>query len=137
MISTIHHSINPAIYSMVADEIIEPTFTTPYVKYDKRSNALTIKGASTRENLGQFYGQVLGDFKYNLKTKRIGSLQLQLTKFGPSTLKVLFSLFRFIAKEQKLGAKVDIHWNILGANLEMIEQAKDFADLYDLRIRIR
>ncbi|HCX23790.1 MAG: hypothetical protein CMB80_23485 [Flammeovirgaceae bacterium] len=137
MISAINYKLNPAIYSIVAEDIIEPTSTTPFVKYDKRANCLTIKGTSTRKNMSLFYSQVLGDFKYGLRIKGSGELNLQLSKFGTSTLKVLFDLFRFIGKEQELGTQVRINWNVLGAEPEMIETVRDFAELFNLKLKIR
>ena len=84
-----------------------------------------------------FYSQVLGDFKYGLRIKGSGELNLQLSKFGTSTLKVLFDLFRFIGKEQELGTQVRINWNVLGAEPEMIETVRDFAELFNLKLKIR
>lgn len=137
MLSAINYSLNSVLHALVAEDIIEPTFTTPFVKYDKTRNALTIKGSSTRKNIVQFYDRVLGDFKYNLRTKRRGELHLNFTMFGPSTLKILFSLLRFISKEQQLGTKVDVVWSVAGAEVEMLDTIRDFAELYDLRLKIR
>lgn len=137
MISARNYSITPAFFGWIADEIIEPTFTTPFVKYDQRSNYLVIKGTSTRENIRNFYNKALGEFKMNVCTKKVGLLHLIFKTFNTSTAKVLFDLFRFLSDAREQGARIAIQWDVYGAEEDMIEMAQDFAELFEMTISIK
>ncbi|HCX22731.1 MAG: hypothetical protein CMB80_17495 [Flammeovirgaceae bacterium] len=137
MISAINYSINPAIVSLLADQFIEPTLNTPYVKYEKRSNYLVIKGTSTRDNMDHFYDRVMGEFKRNIKSKNTGVLHLNFKTFNTSTAKVLFDLFRYLRDAQYAGQRVAIQWDVYDSEPEMVDTARDFAELFDLKIKIK
>lgn len=138
MLSIGNYSLNTSlISSFLADDIIEPTYKTPFVRYNSRFNQLTIKGASTRKEIGKFYRNVLGEFKMNLKRKKCASLDLHFKTFNISTTKVLFDLFRFLKQQQTQGATIQINWNVSQAeNLDIRKTASDFAELFELDIDI-
>lgn len=137
MISSINYTPSTVVSSLIADEIIEPTAKTPFVKYDRISNYLVIKGASTKENMENFYDKILRDFKQNISKKRTEVLHLNFKTFNTSTAKVLFDLFRFFRDAQFTGSRVAIQWDVYDSEVEMIETARDFAELFDLKIKIR
>ena len=120
-----------------ANFIIEPTSNTPYVKHNKFANTLTIKGSSTREEMGGFYRTVVEKFKMGLATKKYGTLNLNFKTFNTSTAKVLFDLFKSIRDHKASGAAVKIRWEVFLTELDMLETAKDFAELFDLDINIK
>lgn len=120
-----------------ANCIMEPTSTTPYVKYNKFANTLTIKGASTRQAMDEFYSLSIQKFKSNLASKKYGTLNLNFKTFNTSTAKVLFDLFKSIRDEKAAGAAVKIRWEVFLTELDMLETAKDFAELFDLDINLK
>ena len=137
MISAINYSLSPAIFASTIEAIIEPTLTTPYVKYDRSSNYLMIKGTSTRDNIELFYGKVLKDFKQKIKQMNTGVLHLNFKTFNTSTAKVLFDLFRSLLDAQNAGHLVAIQWDVYNSEEDMIDTARDFAELFDLKIKIK
>ncbi len=138
MISAINYTLSPAtIFPVSIDKIIEPTLTTPYVKYDRSSNYLMIKGTSTRENMELFYDKVLREFKQNIKEMNTGVLHLNFKTFNTSTAKVLFDLFRNLRDAQNASHRVAIQWDVYDSEEDMIDTARDFAELFDLKIRIK
>ena len=137
MISALNYSLSPAIFASTIEEIIEPTLTTPYVKYDRSSNYLMIKGTSTRDNIELFYGKVLREFKQKIKQMNTGVLHLNFKTFNTSTAKVLFDLFRSLLDAQNAGHLVAIQWDVYNSEEDMIDTARDFAELFDLKIKIK
>ncbi|WP_258101265.1 DUF1987 domain-containing protein [Marinoscillum pacificum] len=137
MISALNYSLSLAIFASTIEEIIEPTLTTPYVKYDRSSNYLMIKGTSTRDNIELFYGKVLKEFKQKIKQMNTGVLHLNFKTFNTSTAKVLFDLFRSLLDAQNAGHLVAIQWDVYNSEEDMIDTARDFAELFDLKIKIK
>ncbi len=137
MISVSNHSLNPAFYSTKSEAVIEPTFSTPYIRYEVRSNYLVIKGRSTGDHMNRFYHRIINEFKTNVQIKKLGIIHLNLLSINTSTAKVLFDLFRFLRDAQLQGAKFGIQWDVSGSELDMIETARDFAELFDLKIKIK
>ncbi|WP_258097950.1 DUF1987 domain-containing protein [Marinoscillum pacificum] len=137
MISAINYSLSPAIFASTIEAIIELTLTTPYVKYDRSSNYLMIKGTSTRDIIELFYGKVLKDFKQKIKQMNTGVLHLNFKTFNTSTAKVLFDLFRSLLDAQNAGHLVAIQWDVYNSEEDMIDTARDFAELFDLKIKIK
>lgn len=137
MLTFSNYSINPSFFgSVLVDDIIEPTYHTPFVRYNSRSNALTIKGSSTRDGIGNFYENVLGEFKLNLNIKKSGELNLKFHTFNVATTKVLFDLFRFLSIQKTHGAKVKVTWDVSWSQPGMEKTAEEFSSLFDLDISI-
>ncbi|WP_421875258.1 SiaC family regulatory phosphoprotein [Marinoscillum sp.] len=121
----------------LADEEIEPTATTPYVKFNRFANTLNIKGTSTRVEMDKFYASNVSKFMTNLRDKKYGMLNLNFKTFNTSTAKVLFDLFKFIREQKSAGAIVKIKWEIFATEMDMYDTAKDYAELFDLDIVIK
>ncbi|MCX8112535.1 MAG: DUF1987 domain-containing protein [Bacteroidia bacterium] len=110
--------------------IIEPTFTTPEIRFDPAARHFFIGGNSYPENSLKFYGPVL-QWVQNWASKHTPSsdtltVEVKLEYFNTSTAKVLLDLFRLFESLHEKGQPVQIRWIYLKEDSEMEDAGLDY-----------
>ncbi len=100
------------------------------------SNQLTFLSISQMSQYEIIYRPLIDEFKRQLLASKQGELRIQLKKLDILALKSLFSLFRFLRNQKKLGATVKVYWHVEIDNTYMLETAMDFAQLYQIEVVI-
>lgn len=112
---------------------VEPTRTTPLVKFDPDEGLLEMKGRSSPENSIQFYQKVLDNLE---EYGRSGGDELianfAFEYFNTSSSKCLFDVFKRLNKLDAIGKEVTINWYYEEGDDDMMEAGEDYSDLLDL-----
>lgn len=123
--------------SLVSNFKIEGTRTTPEISFDPYENSFSISGISIPENTPKFYEPVFKLFEELLETKKDNlKVKINLIHFNTSSSKVLFNLFKFIAKLDEIGNNVDIRWYCDEDDEDMQEIIEDYIDMLDIDIKV-
>jgi len=112
---------------------IEPTRTTPLVKFDPDEGLLEMKGRSSPENSIQFYQKVLDSLEEYVRTG-VDELTANFAfeYFNTSSSKCLFDVFKRLNKLDAIGKEVTINWYYEEGDDDMMEAGEDYSDLLDL-----
>ncbi|MCS6895444.1 MAG: DUF1987 domain-containing protein [Bacteroidia bacterium] len=110
--------------------IIEPTFTTPEIRFDPEAYYFFIGGNSYPENSLKFYGPVL-EWVQNWSQKVVPSsklltIEIRLEYFNTSTAKVLLDLLRLFEALHERGQAMQIRWLYLQEDTEMEDAGLDY-----------
>ncbi|MCS7298113.1 MAG: DUF1987 domain-containing protein [Bacteroidia bacterium] len=110
--------------------IIEPTFTTPEIKFDPQARHFFIGGNSYPENSLKFYGPVL-QWVQNWSERHVPIpepivVEVRLEYFNTSTAKVLLDLFRLFEVLHEKGQALQIRWIYLEEDTEMEDAGLDY-----------
>lgn len=112
---------------------IEPTRTTPLVKFDPDEGVLEMKGRSSPENSIEFYQRIIDGLDAFAST---GSAEftanMAFEYFNTSSSKCLFDVFKKLSKIQDSGKKITINWYYEEGDEDMMEAGEDYSDLLDL-----
>ena len=134
-----HYAINTAHFHALPKKpaalTLEPTATTPFLKYSSAENLLVIKGKSVKPDMHEFYHAPLQRFKAELKNSNQLKVHLCFYDLNTSTAKVLFDLFKYLRMRAAGGTNIEVIWGAEVTNHEMIETGKDFAEIYELKFR--
>ncbi|MCS7161763.1 MAG: DUF1987 domain-containing protein [Bacteroidia bacterium] len=110
---------------------IEPTFTTPEIRFEPSKQYFFIGGNSYPENSLKFYTPVLEWMRHFVeKHSPLPDhpivLEVRLEYFNTSTAKVLLDLFRLFETLQEKGQPVRIRWVYLAEDTEMEDAGLDY-----------
>lgn len=138
---TYFYNLSPAqAYTVSPKEDVERTISstdsTPQVSLNRYVNALTIQGVSRRVDMQGFYESIVSEFKTGIINKGFGQLRLQFQMFNTSTVKVLFDLFKFLRERKEKGYLLKVFWDVKINDVDMVETAMDFSDLFGLDVKI-
>ncbi|NQZ75490.1 MAG: DUF1987 domain-containing protein [Ekhidna sp.] len=123
--------------SLVSNFKIKGTRTTPEISFDPYENSFSISGISIPENTTKFYEPVFKLFEELIETKKDNlKVRINLIHFNTSSSKVLFNLFKFIAKLDAIGSNVDIRWYCDEDDEDMQEIIEDYIDMLGLDIKV-
>jgi len=112
---------------------IEPTRTTPMVKFDPDKGLLEMKGRSSPENSIQFYQKVLDNLEeFALSGGDEFTANIAFEYFNTSSSKCLFDVFKRISKIESSGKTISINWYYEEGDDDMMEAGEDYSDLLDL-----
>lgn len=110
--------------------IIEPTFTTPEIRFDPTAGRFFIGGNSYPENSLKFYGPVLQWVQAwanrHTPTSETLVVEVRLEYFNTSTAKVLLDLFRLFESLYERGQPIQIRWIYLAEDTEMEDAGIDY-----------
>ncbi len=112
---------------------IEPTRTTPLIRFDPDEGILEMKGRSSPENSIQFYQVVLDSLD---RFARAGgdnfTANIAFEYFNTSTSKCLFDIFKRINKIGNSGKETTINWYYEEGDDDMMEAGEDYSDILEL-----
>ncbi|MEM0938864.1 MAG: DUF1987 domain-containing protein [Bacteroidota bacterium] len=112
---------------------IEPTRTTPLVKFDPEEGLLEMKGRSSPENSIQFYQQILDNLDEFTKLGGDSfTVNMAFEYFNTSSSKCLFDVFKRLSKINESGKEITINWYFEEGDDDMMEAGEDYSDLLDL-----
>ena len=112
---------------------IEPTRTTPLIKFDPDEGLLEMKGRSSPENSIQFYQKVLENLdEYSDSGGPEFTANIAFEYFNTSSSKCLFDVFKRLSKIENSGKKITINWYYEEGDDDMMEAGEDYSDLLDL-----
>lgn len=112
---------------------IEPTRTTPMVKFDPDEGLLEMKGRSSPENSIQFYQKVLDSLEeYAVSGGDEFTANIAFEYFNTSSSKCLFDVFKRLGKIESSGKTITINWYYEEGDDDMMEAGEDYSDLLDL-----
>ena len=112
---------------------IEPTRTTPLVKFDPDEGVLEMKGRSSPENSIEFYQRIIdGLDAYASSGNAEFTANLAFEYFNTSSSKCLFDVFKKLSKIEESGKKITINWYYEEGDDDMMEAGEDYSDLLDL-----
>ncbi|MCS7153854.1 MAG: DUF1987 domain-containing protein [Bacteroidia bacterium] len=110
--------------------IIEPTFTTPEIRFDPAAGRFFIGGNSYPENSLKFYGPVLQWLQAwaskHTPTSETLTVEVRLEYFNTSTAKVLLDLFRLFESLYERGQPIQIRWIYVAEDTEMEDAGIDY-----------
>ena len=112
---------------------IEPTRTTPLVKFDPEEGLLEMKGRSSPENSIQFYQKILDSLDEFAQTGGDSiTANMAFEYFNTSSSKCLFDVFKRLNKVAETGREITINWYFEEGDDDMMEAGEDYSDLLDL-----
>ncbi|MBC6400173.1 MAG: DUF1987 domain-containing protein [Ekhidna sp.] len=112
---------------------IEPTRTTPMIKFDPDEGLLEMKGRSSPENSIRFYKKILDSLdEYSKFGGEELTTNIAFEYFNTSSSKCLFDVFKRIRKIENSGRKITINWFYEEGDDDMIEAGEDYSNLLDL-----
>ncbi len=110
---------------------IEPSLTTPEIRFDLEKGHFSIKGSSYPENSLKFYqpvvqylSELVQDHTVDLSKTLI--LDVELQYFNTSTAKVLLDIFRYFEQLYEKGQPVKVRWLYLEDDTEMEDAGLDY-----------
>ena len=112
---------------------VEPTRTTPLIKFDPDEGILEMRGRSSPENSIQFYQSLLAGLDELLQgdsTELTANIAFEY--FNTSSSKCLFDVFKRLSKLDNDGSKITINWYYEEGDDDMMEAGEDYSDLLDL-----
>jgi len=117
--------------------MIKGTKSTPEICFDPYENCFSLSGISIPENTPKFYEPVFQLFEEFIETQRDNlTVKINLIHFNTSSSKVLFNLFRLIAKLNEI-KNVEIKWLCDPDDDDMLEIIEDYIDMLDLDIDVK
>ena len=117
---------------------IEPTRTTPLVKFDPDAGILEMKGRSSPENSIEFYQKILDNLEeFASSGGPEFTANIAFEYFNTSSSKCLFDVFKRISKIESSGKKININWYYEEGDEDMMEAGEDYSDLLDLDFNFR
>lgn len=129
-------SVPVAFTYMPQDLLIEPTMRTPYVKYEEETDKVIIRGNSIEVDMHRFYNPVMSKIRRHLTVHNYLEVSFYFNNLNTSSVKVLFDLFKFFRLKMMGDAKIKIKWYGDRANEDILETGKDFAELFELDLRV-
>lgn len=112
------------------DLFVEPTDSTPFVKYCRDENVLMIKGNSSRAGIDEFYKPLISQAKIHLNEGLKLDVILFYNSFDPETIEILLQFFEFIGLKKAGGVDVSVTWCSETSNREMYEIGEDFLKIH-------
>ncbi len=110
---------------------IEPSLTTPEIRFDLEKCHFSIKGSSYPENSLKFYQpvvQYLSELVQNhvIDPSKTYILDVELQYFNTSTAKVLLDIFRYFEQLYEKGQPAKVRWLYLEDDTEMEDAGLDY-----------
>ena len=117
---------------------IEPTRTTPLVRFDPDEGILEMKGRSSPENSIQFYQKIIDNLdEYVFSGGDSFTANIAFEYFNTSSSKCLFDVFKRLSKIEDSGKSITINWYYEEGDDDMMEAGEDYSDLLDLDFNFR
>ncbi|MCS6789822.1 MAG: DUF1987 domain-containing protein [Bacteroidia bacterium] len=110
--------------------IIEPTFTTPAIRFEPEKRTFSISGNSYPENSLKFYSPIL-QWLENFVLRHTPdahpiNVEVRMEYFNTSTAKVLLDLFRLFESLYEKGQPVIVRWIYNKEDTEMEDAGLDY-----------
>ena len=106
------------------------------IRYIKKINTIAVTGYSTGLEVFPAYTNLIQQLDDHFLQYNTLKCYFHYAVINASTTKMLFKLFRKLAKEQEKGSQIVIYWVIEENDQELIDVGLDFKNLYDLNFHI-
>ncbi len=117
--------------------IIDPSNTTPTVRFDANTGVMQLSGRSTPENSVEFYKRLLDWFdEYSQNPCERTELNIKLEYFNTSSSKCLLDIFKSFNNLHKSGNDVIVKWYYEEEDEDMQEAGEDYSDLLNVPFEI-
>jgi hypothetical protein len=117
--------------------IIDPSNTTPTVRFDANTGVMQLSGRSTPENSVEFYKRLLDWLdEYAQKPCSKTELNIKLEYFNTSSSKCLLDIFKSFNNLHKSGNDVLVKWYYEEEDEDMQEAGEDYSDLLNVPFEI-
>lgn len=117
--------------------IIDPSNTTPTVRFDAATGVMQLSGRSTPENSVEFYKRLLDWLdEYGQKPCSKTELNIKLEYFNTSSSKCLLDIFKSFNNLHKAGNEVLVKWYYEEEDEDMQEAGEDYSDLLNVPFEI-
>jgi len=110
--------------------LIEATESTPKIILDKENNTFEIVGKSFPEESRSFYAKVfewLNQYEENPNEQTV--FQFKMEYFNSASSLIILEIMNVLDKMYKTGKKVNILWNHLDTDDDMLEAGEEYSDL--------
>ena len=116
---------------------IEPTKTTPEVKYDETTFKFSISGHSYPENSVEFYQPIIEWIRHWMEEKPSeAKVIFKLEYFNTSSSKSLLDIFDVIEDGHTDGVNIKVEWHYQEEDDDMRDSGEDFAEDLTLPIEL-
>ena len=110
--------------------IIEPSASTPSVKFDVSQNHFEISGRSMPENSLKFYSEVLNWLKEHIEgLDQVMQLRVNLEYYNTGTYVRLMEIFNVLSELHTQGREVSVVWFYDNEDEEHLEDGKAYAEV--------
>ena len=108
---------------------LQPTTSTPEVRFDATSGLLVLRGESYPENSLAFYGPILKWVEEFLDASAVPvKVELGLTYLNTSSIKSLMDLLDLLEEAHKSDREVTVTWFYDKDNDRALEMAEEFRE---------
>jgi hypothetical protein len=115
------------------DLILEPTKSSPTVRFSVTSGVWELSGKSCPENVFAFYDPIFKWIKSFIAEVNGPILfNVRLTYFNTSSSKTLLDLFEIFSEYHKSGGKIEVNWYYEEDDEDMLESGEEFSEDVDL-----
>ena len=121
----------------MANFYLKETKKTPEVKLDSANGIFEFTGVSLPEDPETFYGVILQKLEeyFHYTTKKTTCF-FKLYYFNSASNKKIYELLEALKCAIDNGHEIEIKWYIFEEDEEMIEEAKEFAEIVEVPISI-
>ena len=113
------------------DLIIEPTQSSPEIRFNAKENRLYIQGKSYIENTAKFYGPVFSWLETYLNAAKSKAIEvtIELIYFNSSSFKVYMNVFDMLEEAVEDGENdITINWRYDEENEMALEYGEEFQE---------
>ena len=116
---------------------IEPTRTTPLIKFDPDEGVLEMRGRSSPENSIQFYQKVLDNLdEYAISGGQEFTANIAFEYFNTSSSKCILDVFKKLEKINSDNNGVTINWHYEEDDEDMLEAGEDYQAIINIPFKM-
>ena len=116
---------------------IQKTFESPMVNFDPDKGVLEIDGRSVTDKVKDFYKPLHGWMDEYFKKPQVKTLiRLKFFYYNTSSKKNIMDILRKLDQFYKKGLDIKIQWQYEQDDEDMMEDGKDFNDVFSVPIEV-
>lgn len=129
-------SFSSPTISVAPSKVQAHRINSTFINYDNQKDVLFIKGKSNHHQATSFHDPIEEMIDTHYLTKKALHVFLYINTSTNSNIKYLFRIFKKLTLKKSTGKNIEITWFCNLTDQGALKNAKDFNDLFDLKISI-